>query len=85
MNVLLSTIKGHYGQRVAEVDIGKVDRPGHLDHYCRFSGGGDIYIEKKGMSLVIVTDLDKRDISLSPRYEDEDGCITGLTIEGKRG
>lgn len=70
---------------MAEVKIDKVVKPGHLHHYCKFSRVGDICIKKKGMSLVVDTGLDEQDISLSPRYEDKDGCITSLTIEGKRG
>ena len=30
-----------------DADVQKIENPGNTDHYCEFSGGGDLFIKKK--------------------------------------
>lgn len=52
------------------------------DHYCQFSGGGDISIKSKTRSLHILQGAQEvRDPELSPRNNNE--STSSLIIEGK--
>lgn len=48
--------------------------------YCEFTGGGDIYLQRNGKSLVICNTREE-DLSLSPVHETE--SVSSLVIEGK--
>jgi len=63
--------------------VHQIKNPGNNDHYCQFSGGGDLFITKKASSMVICPH--DADHSLqphrSPIYENEH--MSGFMVEGE--
>ena len=53
MQALLYSIRKHYRPDGCGIIADKIVNPGNQDHYCQFSGGGDMYIMKQKISLVI--------------------------------
>ncbi|XP_065882459.1 uncharacterized protein [Dysidea avara] len=76
---------------LTRVDIAQVMPPGNTDHFCQFSGGGDIHITIKKESLVI---SDVRDDSHSSQQQDDypshpspiekSDLISGFAVEEKK-
>ena len=63
------------------VDLRRIINPGITDHYCQFTGGGDVHLEKLGESLVIYSGPELSDVTLSPTEDTE--TISCLTIKAK--
>ena len=82
MDPLLATIRENYQLNLADSGIKSkiVSGQGDRSKYCEFTGGGDIYLQRKGKTLVICNTLEQ-DLSLSPVHETE--SISSLVIEGK--
>jgi len=82
MDPLLQTIREHYNLTVADSGIKSKIVSGQGDRlmYCEFTGGGDIYLQRNGKSLVICNTREE-DLSLSPVHETE--SVSSLVIEGK--
>ena len=58
--------------------VTKIVNPGNTDHYCQFSGGGDIYIENLKESLVIYSGPElSKDGTLTPGGDTESASIEG--------
>ena len=87
MECLHKTITDNYSTNEGD-SLAKVERiPGNLiNKYCKFRGGGDIYVEKRntGNALVLCSgeyDLDDEEQGVpSPKNDD----IIGLAIKGKK-
>ena len=65
-----------------DIQIRRIINPGIMDHYCQFTGGGDIHLEKLGELLVIYSGSELSDVTLSPTEDTE--IISCLTIEAKK-
>ena len=84
MYTLILTIRGHYqldradsGFKVAKVSSGG----GNRECYCEYTGGGDIYIRKKGQgSMLSIVNLEN--LASTPSSSTE--SIPGLITEGKK-
>ena len=75
------------------MNITQIVPPGNTEHFCRFSGGGDILISKK-TELMVISSL--RDSNSSQQRDDDSlypsqpspkeatECISGFTVEGKK-
>jgi len=57
-----------------------VSGQGDRSMYCEFTGDGDIYLQRKGNSLMICNTREE-DLSLSPVHETE--SVSSWVIEGK--
>ena len=78
MEILSLAIHSHYiHEKNAPAKVTRIIN-GSRDGYCRFTGGGDIHIEKHEMSLVITNAQEEDDPSLSPR---EDGQVVRLRVK----
>ena len=85
VETLYRTILNYYKLKKEnpDIQIRRISNPGITDHYCQFIGGGDIFLEKPGESLVIYSGPDlSKDVTLSPTEDTE--TISCLTIEGKK-
>ena len=84
MQRLQAAIVKHYN---GEYDIEKVDTPRETDHFCQFSGGGDLCIYDLQKPLVVQgsiaeQDDEELDCKLSPVRKGT--CKSTLSIEGKK-
>ena len=64
------------------VHVEKIDNLGNTKHLCQFSGGGDLFINKKRLSMVVIHDPSNEHPSnkhTSPVHKNE--C---LTMEAKK-
>jgi len=66
-----------------DVRVHQINNPGNTDHYCQFSGGGDLFITKKASSIVICHHdaVHSSQSHRSPIHEDEH--MSGLTVVKK--
>ena len=82
MDVLLKTIEQHYdiNKHDSGIDAKRIHSGSyHNECHCEFTGGGDIFIKKKGRS-VSITNIGS--VPISPVHETE--AISSLVIEGKK-
>jgi len=84
MSCLLQSIIKQYGDKNAKVE--KVNATDITQHYCQFSGGGDICIHGVNLETLVVNgDIDHDELlDLSPIHSGTSTSTT-LSIEGKRG
>ena len=78
VEALHCTIHGYFNLKDnLDIDLRRIVTPGITDHYCQFTGGGDIYLEKLTESLVIYSGPES-----SPTEDTE--TVSGLIIETKK-
>lgn len=85
MDILYLALAKHLSSDKSVV-VSNIKNPGNTDHFCRFSGGGDIFISKKTVSMVISQQHDDPpDDYPSPRSPRNDSDhMSGFTVEGKK-
>ena len=83
MEALHMTIRDYFNLKEhPDIKVRRINNPGITDHYCQFTGGGDLYLEKLTESLVIYSGPELSEgLTLSPTEDTE--TISGLT-KGKR-
>ena len=77
-NDCVETMRDHFKLTQNEIRVTKIVNPGNTDHYCQFSGGGNIYIEKLKESLVIYSGPElSKDGTLTSGGDTESTSIEG--------
>ena len=65
-----------------DAKVEQIKNPGNTEHLCQFSGGSDLFINRKKLSVVVLhVHSNKHRSPLSPVHKNEH--LSGLTVEGK--
>ena len=66
------------------VHVEKIGNPGNTEHLCQFSGGGDLFVCKKKLSMVVINDQNEHPSTKPPSPVHENEHLSGLTMEAKK-